>query len=52
VAETVVYLLEAVEIDQQDGEQPVGALGAGKSLVEPVTKRARFARPVRLSWKA
>ena len=38
VAETVVYLLEAVEIDQQDGEQLVGALGTGKSLVEPVTK--------------
>jgi len=29
VAEAVVYLLEAVEIDQQDGEQPIGARGAG-----------------------
>jgi len=39
VAETVVHLLEAVEVDEEDGDELAGALGACESLVEPITEQ-------------
>ena len=38
VAERVVHLLEAVEVDEQHGERLAGARRAGQRLVEPVAE--------------
>ena len=40
VAKAVVHLLEAIEVDEEDGNQLVGAFGPSESLIEPITEQS------------
>src|SRR2546426_585007 len=40
VDEAVVHLLEAIEVDEEDGNKLVGAFGTSESLIESITKQS------------